>query len=76
MSFLATSTCKYHDKGHNDVSNYGNVKIYLQSHFSNDSDQNAATTFEHMKNFIHRIYKNILVLKDSSMYDTIYGVRK
>ena len=42
----------------------------FHSHFSDDSAQNAATTFEHMKRFIHWMHKNNLFIKDGIIYDT------
>ena len=42
------STCQYHDKYHNDVSNDGNVKIYFHSLISDHSAQNESNKFEHM----------------------------
>ena len=47
------SNCQYHDKDHKNVSNDGNLRMDFYSHFSDDSTQNEATTFEHMKDFIH-----------------------
>ena len=45
-------------------------------HFSDDSDQNIATTFKHMKEFIHWMYENKLFIKDSIIYDTTNGCSK
>ena len=42
----------------------------FHSHFSDDSDQNAATTFENMKEFIHWMYENKLFINDGIIYDT------
>ena len=47
--------------------------MHFHSHFSDDSAQNAVTTFQNMKNFIHCMYKNNLFIKDNVIYDTIYG---
>ena len=45
--------------------------MYFQSHFSDDSsDHNPDTTFEHMNNFIHWMYNNILFVKDGIIYNT------
>ena len=46
--------------------------MYFHSHFSIDSDQNAATAFEQMKNFIHWMYEENLLIKDGVIYDTTY----
>ena len=42
----------------------------FQSHFSDDSAQNAATTSNYMKTFIHWMYDNNLFIKDGIIYDT------
>ena len=47
--FTEGITYEYHDKHHNDVRNEGNMKMNSHSHFSDDSDNNEATTFEHVK---------------------------
>ena len=47
----------------------------FHSHFSYDSDQNPAPTFEHMKIFIHWMYENNLFVKDGIIYDTTDGCR-
>ena len=44
--------------------------------FSDDSAQNAATIFEHTKNFIHSMYANNLFIKDGIIYNTTYGCSK
>ena len=36
--FIEGSTCEFHDKDHNDVSNEVNVNMYFHSYFSDDSD--------------------------------------
>ena len=56
--------------------NQGKAKIDFHSHFSDYYVQNASTTFEHMKTFIHLIYKNKFFIKDVIIYDTIDGSRK
>ena len=43
----------------------------FHSPFSDDSAHNTATTFEHIKKFIHWMYKNYLHIKDGIIYDTI-----
>ena len=43
------STCEYHNKDHNTERNQGMEKMGFHSKFSDESDQNAATTFEYMK---------------------------
>ena len=50
--------------------------MYFNSHLSDDSAQNEATTFEHIKKFIHWMYKNKLLIKYGMIYDTIYGCRR
>ena len=70
------STCEYHNKYQNDVSNQGNVKMDLHLHFSDDSAQNAATTFQHIKKFIHWMYENNLFINNGIIYDTTYGCSK
>ena len=39
------STCEYHDKDPNDISNEVNLKIYFCSRFSDYSAKNSAPTF-------------------------------
>ena len=56
------STCEYHNKYQNYERNQGNMKMDFHSKFSDNSDQNAATTLENMKNFIHWIYDNYLFI--------------
>ena len=73
---IEVSTCEYHDKYHNDVRKEGNVKVDFHSHFSDDSDQNAATIFEHSKFVFHWMYGNKLFIKYGIMYDTIDEYRK
>ena len=46
------------------------------SKFSDDSAHIAATTFEHIKNFMNCIYENNLFIKDGIIYDTTYGCIK
>ena len=48
----------------------------FHSYFSDDSAQNAATTFEHMKKFIHWIYDNNFSIKYDIIYDTTNGCSK
>ena len=45
-------------------------------HFSDDSAQNEATTFEHGKIFIHWMYDNKLFIKDGIIYYTKSGCMK
>ena len=68
--FIEVSTYEYHDKYLNYVRNEENVKVDLHSHFSYDSDQNAATTGEQIKIFIHWMYegKNIDVQINCGYY--------
>ena len=73
---IKVSTCEYHNKDHNGVSNQGNVKMDLHLYFSDDSAQNADTRFQHMKKFIHWMYENDLFIKDVIIYDTTYGCSK
>ena len=42
----------------------------FHSHFSYDFSQNPATTFEHMKKFIHWMYKENVSIKYGIIYDT------
>ena len=69
-------TYEYHDKYRNNLRNEGNVNMDFHSHFPYDSSQNAATTFEHMKKFIHCMYEEILSIKDGIIYDNTYGCSK
>ena len=48
----------------------------FHSHFSDDSAQNAATTYEHTNFFIKWMYKNNLFIKDVIIYDIKYGCIK
>ena len=48
----------------------------FHSHLSDDSAHNAATTFEHMKTFIHWIYENKLFIKDGIIHDAEDGRSK
>ena len=48
----------------------------FHSHFSDDSAQNLANTFEHMKCFIYWMYENNLFTKDGIIYDTKDGRSK
>ena len=48
----------------------------FHSQFSDDSAQNAATTCEHMKKFIHCVYENNLFIKDGLIYNTTYVCSK
>ena len=73
--YIEGSTCDYHNKYHNDISNQGKVKYEFQSHFSDGFAQNAATTFEHTKKFIHWMYDNKLFIKGGIIYDTTDGCR-
>ena len=73
---IERSTCEYHNKYHNDVRNEANVNMDFHSHFSDDSDQNAATTFEHMKQFIQWMYEKKMFIKYGIINDTTYGCRK
>ena len=41
----------------------------FQSHFSDESAHNAATTFEHMVKFIHWMYENNVFINDGIIYD-------
>ena len=50
--------------------------MYFHLHFSDDSDQNEANTFEHMKNFIHWMYENNLLINYGIIYDTTDGCSK
>ena len=50
-------TCGYNDKYHNDLRNQANVKVDFQSKISDNSAHNAASTCEHMKDFIHWMYE-------------------
>ena len=51
------------------------MKYEFQSHFSDGFAQNAATTFEHTKKFIHWMYDNKLFIKGGIIYDTTDGCR-
>ena len=48
----------------------------FQSHFSDESAQNADTTFEHMNKFIHWMYDNNLFIKYGIIYYTTCGCIK
>ena len=48
----------------------------LNSHFSDESDQDAPTIFAHMKNFIHWMNDNTFFIKDGMIYDNTDGCRK
>ena len=48
----------------------------FHSNFPDESDQNVATTFEHMKRFIQWMYDNKFVIKDGIIYDTTDGCSK
>ena len=48
----------------------------FHSHFSDDSDNNVATKFEHIKKFIHWMNENNLFIKYSIIYDTKYEFSK
>ena len=52
------------------------MKMDFHSHFSYDSAQNSATTFEHMKKFIHWMYEGNLFIKYGIIYDTTDGCIK
>ena len=54
----------------NDVINEGKVKTDFHSCFSDDYAQNAGTTFEHMKKFIHCMYNIKFTVRDGIIYDT------
>ena len=43
-------SCDYHTQSLNNNDDISSVKMDFHSFFSDDSLQNAATTFEHMKN--------------------------
>ena len=73
---IEDSNCEYHDKYRNSVSNEANVKMDFHSHSSGESAQNAATTREYMKFFIHWMYGGHLFIKDGIIYDNKYGCRK
>ena len=66
------STWKYYDNYHNGVSKKGNVNMDFHSGCSDDSAHNAATTFEHIKKFIHCMYDDNLFIKDVIIYDNTY----
>ena len=42
----------------------------FHSYFSDKSAQNAATTFEYTKKFIHWMYENNLFINDGIIHDT------
>ena len=69
-------SCEYLNKDNNDVKNQGNMKMDFQSHFSDDSAHNAATTFEYTKKFTHWMFDNNLFIKDGIIYDNIDGCIK
>ena len=52
------------------------VRINFHPHFSDDSVHNVATTFEHMKTFIHWMYENNLFRKGDMIYGTTDGCSK
>ena len=60
----------------NYVSNEGKVKMDFHSIFPDDSAHNSATIFEHMKNFIHWMYYNNLLVSYVIIYDAADGCRK
>ena len=74
--YIEGSTCEYHNKYHNYVSNQGKVHIDFCSHLLDASDQNEATTFEHVKKFIHWMYDTNLFIKDVIIYATTDGCIK
>ena len=69
---IESSMCEYCNKYPNDESNNGKVKMNFHSHFSDYSAHNSATTFDHMKKFIHWMYEGIFFIKDGIIYDTTY----
>ena len=50
--------------------------MVFRSHFSDEYDNNASTTCEHMKTFIHWMYEDNLFIKDCIVYVNIYGCSK
>ena len=52
------------------------MNMDFHSKISDNSAQNAATTLENMKDFIHWIYDNNLFMKYDIIHDTIYGCGK
>ena len=44
--------------------------------FSDDSSQKGASTFVHIKKFIHWMHDNIFFINDGILYDTTYLCRK
>ena len=65
------SICEYHNKDNSDVRNHEKIKMYLPSHFSDESAQNTTATFQHMQKLIHWTYENSLFIKNDIIYDTI-----
>ena len=48
----------------------------FHSHVSDDSAQNSATRFEHMKKIVKFMYENNLFIKYGTIYNTTYGCSK
>ena len=48
----------------------------FHSHFLDKSAQNAASSSEHMKNYIQWMYDIKFFIKDAIIYDTTYGCSK
>ena len=57
-------------------SNEANVKMEFYSNCSDDSVKNAATTFEHMRNFSNVVYDGNLFIEYGIIYYTTYGCSK
>ena len=72
---IEVSIFEYHDKYHSGVSNDGKLKMDFHSHFLDESDQNADTTCEHMKIFIHWMYEDFFI-NYGIIYDTTDGCSK
>ena len=73
---IECSSCEYHNKYYNSVSNEANLKMYFHSHFSDDYAQNAATTFQNIKNFNHLICDHNFFIKYGIIYYTTDGCSK
>ena len=70
------STYQYHNKYQNARRNQSNVKMDFHSHFSYDSDPNAATMCENTRKLIHWMYANNFFINNGIIYDNTYGCRK
>ena len=52
------------------------MKMDFNPYFSDESTQNAATTYENIKKFVNWMYENNLFTKDGIIYYTTYRCSK